>query len=100
MIERGVAVLARRGELLEEPLGAVHEPGARVIERERKGAALRNRRRRITAQPRMDGDRPLHFTTAPKYAAERKLDLHRITVHLGHAREDLRGAVEAIVDQM
>jgi hypothetical protein len=37
---------------------------------------------------------------APKHAAERKLDFHRIAVDLGHAREDFRGAVEAIVDQV
>ena len=34
MIEGGVAVLARGRKLLEQALGAVHEPGAEVVESE------------------------------------------------------------------
>ncbi len=101
VIERGVAVLARGGELLEQLLGAVHEAGARVIEREREGrlvaAALAAA---VLAQPRMDGDRAVDLAAAAEQAPERELDLRGIAVRLGHAREDLGGMVEAIVDQV
>jgi hypothetical protein len=63
MIERGVAVLARRGELLEEPLGAVHETGARVIERERRRRAVP---RPPTASPRRRVWMAIARSTSPR----------------------------------
>ena len=48
----------------------------------------------------MDGDRAVDLTAAAKEAAKRELDLGGIAVRLGHAREDLGGVVEAVVDEV
>src|SRR5262249_39882260 len=40
------------------------------------------------------------LAAAPEQAAEGELDFGGIAVGLGHAREDLGGVVEAVVDEM
>src|ERR1700733_126872 len=100
MIERRVAVLARRRKLLEEPLSAIHESGARVIKRKRKGAALRHGGRIVTPEARMNGDRAVDLAAASKDAAQGELDFHRIAVDLRHARKYLGGAVKAVIDEV
>ena len=54
----------------------------------------------MLAQPRVDGDRPVDLAAAPEEAAQGELDFGGIAVGFRHAREDLRGVVEAVVDEM
>ncbi len=54
----------------------------------------------MVAQARVDGDRAVDLTAAPEQAPERELDLGGISVRLRHAREDLRGVIEAVVDEV
>src|SRR5450759_258297 len=100
VIKRRVAVLARRGEFLEQALCTVHEAGAGVIQGELKRAALRNRRGAFAAQSRMYGNGAFNFAAASKQTAERELNLDRVAVNFGHTREDVGGAVKAIVDEV
>ena len=100
VIERRAAVRGRGRQLLEHPLGAVHEAGALVIQRQLEGRPVAQVAPAVVAQPRVDGDRPVDLAAAAKEAAERELDLGRIPVRLRHAREDLGGVVEAIVDEV
>ena len=48
----------------------------------------------------MDGDGAVDLAAAAEQAAQGELDLGRVAVGLGHAREDLGGVVEAVVDQV
>src|SRR4029077_1757455 len=48
----------------------------------------------------MDGDRAVDLAATAKETAERKLDLGGIPVRLRHAREDLGGVVEAVIDEV
>src|SRR5215472_10949343 len=59
VIQGVVAVLARGAELLQHLLGAVHEAGALVVERQRKGRLVGDASAAVFAQPRVDGDRPV-----------------------------------------
>src|ERR1700728_1259668 len=100
VIERGGAVLARGGELLEQLLGAVHETGAQIIERQREGRLVLEARAAVLAQPRMNGDGAVDLAAAAEQTPERELDFGGVAVRLGHACEDLRRMIEAIVDQV
>src|SRR5215472_4735576 len=91
VIERGVAILARGGELLEHLLGPVHEAGGEIIQRQREGRLVADAAAAVVAQPRVDGDRALDLAAPPEQAPESELDLRGIAVGLGHAREDLGG---------
>ena len=48
----------------------------------------------------MDRDGAIDFAAAPEQAPERELDLGRIAIRCRHAREDLGGVVEAVVDEV
>ena len=48
----------------------------------------------------MDGDGAVDLAAAPEKAPERELDFSGIAVGRGHPREDLRGVVEAVVDEV
>ena len=48
----------------------------------------------------MDGDGPVDFTAAAEETPERKLDLGGVPVRSCHAGEDLRGVIEAVVDEV
>ncbi len=48
----------------------------------------------------MNGDRAIHLAAPAEQAAQGELDLGGIPVGLGHAREDFRGAIEAVIDEV
>ena len=48
----------------------------------------------------MDGDGAVDLPAAPEQAPEGELDLGGVPIRLRHAREDLGGVVEAVVDQV
>jgi len=48
----------------------------------------------------MDGNSSVDFAAAPEKAAERELNFGCVTIGLGHAREDLGGMVETVVDEV
>src|SRR5579883_947692 len=100
VIERRLAVLARGRKLLEEPLGAIHKPGAEVIQRQRESGLVMKGRAPLLAQAGVDRNRAIDLAAAAEEAAERELDLRRIAVRLRHAREDLDGMIEAVVDEV
>src|SRR6516164_6811449 len=100
VIERCVPIFARGGELLQHPLRAVHEPGALIVESQRKGGFVGKRSAAVLAQPRVDSNGTIDLTPSAEQAAESELDLGSVTVRFGHAREDLSGVVEAVVDEM
>ena len=54
----------------------------------------------LLAQPRVDGDRAVDLATAAEQASERELDLGGVVVGFRHAREDLGGMIEAVVDEV
>ena len=100
VIERGAAVLARGGELLEHALGAVHEAGALVVERERERRLVAQPRPALIAQARVNGDRAIDLAAPAEQAPESELDLRGIALGFRHAREDLGGVIEAVVDEV
>ena len=48
----------------------------------------------------MDGDRAIDLAAAAEETAQGELDLRRVAVRLGHAREDLGRVIETIVDEV
>jgi len=48
----------------------------------------------------MDGYGPVDLATAAKKASQCELDRGGIAIRGGHAREDLGGMIEAVVDEM
>src|SRR6267378_3623060 len=100
VVERGVPILTRGRELLEDALGAIHESRALVVERQFERRLVAQPGAAVIAQARMDGDRPIDFPAAPEQAPQRELNLGGIATRLGHAGEDLRGVIETVVDEM
>ncbi len=100
MIERCLPILARSGQLLEQPLGAIHESRAKVVEREGKRRLVAQPRTAVIPQPRMNRYRTIHLAAPPEEAPQGKLDLGHVAIGFGHASEDLRRMLETIVDQV
>src|SRR5579871_1366852 len=100
VIERAIAVFARCRQLLEYPLGAIHQPGALVIERKRESRLLTHAITTLIAQPRVNGDRAVDFAATAEQTSECELNLGRIALGLRHACEDLGSVVEAVIDQV
>ena len=100
VIERGLAIFARGGQLLQQPLRAVHEAGAQVVERKGKRRLVAQSDAALLSQAGMDGDGAINLAAAAEQASERELDFGRIAIRLRHAREDLGGMIEAIVDEV
>ena len=100
VIERGLAILTRGGQLLQEALRAVHEACAKVVEGKGKRGLVAQSHASLLTQAGMDGYSPIHLTTAAEKASQCELDLGGIAIRGGHAREDLSGMIETIVDEV
>ena len=48
----------------------------------------------------MNGDRAIDLAPPPEKAAERELNLRGVAVRFRHARENLDGMIEAVVDEV
>src|SRR5579862_5771010 len=100
VIERAVAVLTGGRQLFEHPLGAIHQPGALVVEGKGESRLLTHPAAALIAQPRVNGDRPVHFAAPAEEASECELNLRRIALGLRHASKDFGSVIEAVVDQV
>jgi hypothetical protein len=100
MIERDISILARGRQLLEQPLGAVHEPGAQVIQRKSERRLVAQSDTSLVTQTGMDGNSSIDFAPPPEEAAQCELNFGGIAVGLSHAREDLGGVIESVVDEV
>ena len=100
VIERGFAIFARGRQLLQEPLRAVHEAGTQVIQGKRERRLVAQGRASLVTKAGVNSDGAVDFAAAPEEAPERELNFGGVVIGLRHARENLGGMVEAVIDEM
>lgn len=100
VIESGLAILTRGSQFLQEALRAVHEACAEVVEGKGERRFVVQSNASLLTQAGMDGYGSVDLATAAEEASECELDLGGIAIRGRHAREDLRGMIETIVDEM
>src|SRR5215469_3150496 len=75
VIQGHLPILARGRQLLEQPLGAIHQSGAEIVQRKSEGRLVAQPGAAVVSQAGMNRDRAVDLAAAPEETAEGKLDL-------------------------